>query len=322
MPCVYILTNSAIPGLLKIGFTGGSASERAAALSRGTGVPTPYEVRWFIECTTTEAAHESEQAVHRALDNHRYNRQREFFTCNESHAIDIITGLVHENGAVARIDLGYIQRQREAVEQKQREEEQKEKMLNAYDRLNRLHYELRGFPDHIVNVSVASQENGLFGSFGKVSVIRKCLADNDFNFEKAINSAEWRVLSCDFSMEKKNLENNVLNSIKSRLGAQIENLIFVINSLQYTLSRFNRSKRLDMITFGRNGLERRTDRHLILDNTLNAYSYIYRKSLIDFYSKNNMFDHEIFLDYDRANEILGKAKKKSSAANTLAELIS
>lgn len=41
---VYMLRNSAMPGLLKVGFTTGTPEVRAAELSAATGVPTPFQV--------------------------------------------------------------------------------------------------------------------------------------------------------------------------------------------------------------------------------------------------------------------------------------
>ena len=71
MPCVYILTNPAMPDLIKIGFTAGDAADRAAQISQGTGVPAPFAVEWFIETTTAETAYSVERAAHKALTNHR-----------------------------------------------------------------------------------------------------------------------------------------------------------------------------------------------------------------------------------------------------------
>jgi hypothetical protein len=147
MACVYILTNKTIPGLLKIGFTGGTAADRAAEISRGTGVPSPYTVHWFIETTTTSAAYAVEQAVHHALKRDRHNQAREFFTTSLPVAIDTIERTAYQHGAVAN-DLPLIARmleeerqaakraaaqraaneqtQREAAERHQREAPQRE----------------------------------------------------------------------------------------------------------------------------------------------------------------------------------------------------
>lgn len=109
MACVYILTNETIPGLLKIGFTGGTAADRAGDISRGTGVPSPYAVHWFLETTTTEAARAVEQSAHQSLATDRHNRAREFFTTSLAVAIDTIERIAYQHGAIAN-DLTVIAR--------------------------------------------------------------------------------------------------------------------------------------------------------------------------------------------------------------------
>jgi hypothetical protein len=73
---VYILTNPAMPGLVKIGMTGRTPSQRIAELTRATGVPSPFEVVWSApvsDCAWVEAA------VHRLLADRRVSAGREFF---------------------------------------------------------------------------------------------------------------------------------------------------------------------------------------------------------------------------------------------------
>jgi T5orf172 domain len=90
MACVYILINSAIPGLLKIGFTGNSAAQRAYDISCATGVPSPYVVAWEIEIESANDAYEVEQHVHAELDRYRHNATREFFCCQIGFAAECI----------------------------------------------------------------------------------------------------------------------------------------------------------------------------------------------------------------------------------------
>lgn len=144
MACVYILTNQTIPGLLKIGFTGGTAADRAADISRGTGVPSPYAVHWFLETTTTEAAHAVEQLVHQTLATERHNRAREFFTTSLPVAIDTIQRIAYQQGAIAndltviarllaeeRAEEQRIQRKHAQREQAQREDAEREQREKA-----------------------------------------------------------------------------------------------------------------------------------------------------------------------------------------------
>jgi rubrerythrin len=84
---VYILSNPAIPGLLKIGFTTHAVENRAAELSASTAVVTPFVVEyWHL----TAAADDVERRVHEHFKNHRENKKREFFRVDLDHAIDEI----------------------------------------------------------------------------------------------------------------------------------------------------------------------------------------------------------------------------------------
>ncbi|MBL8348894.1 MAG: GIY-YIG nuclease family protein [Burkholderiaceae bacterium] len=76
MGYVYLLSNPAMPGLVKIGCTDRSPDDRVAELSASTGVPEPFVVEYaafFLD-------HQSvEQALHRDLSEHRVRDSREFF---------------------------------------------------------------------------------------------------------------------------------------------------------------------------------------------------------------------------------------------------
>ena len=139
MPCVYILTNPTIPGLVKIGSTDGNPADRAAQISSqaGTGLPRPFAVEWSIETTTRESAYSVERAVHKALANHRINKNREFFKITVAQAVDKIEDLAYQMQATSDSAIRHaieeaerIKRaqaiQREAAERYQREAPQRE----------------------------------------------------------------------------------------------------------------------------------------------------------------------------------------------------
>ena len=73
---VYVLRNSSMPGLYKVGYTKLTPDERAKQLSNATGVPVPYEVAWAYRCFNGELL---ESEVHHAMKPYRVNNQREFF---------------------------------------------------------------------------------------------------------------------------------------------------------------------------------------------------------------------------------------------------
>lgn len=87
MGCVYILSNPAMPGLLKIGFTEATARERAAELSAHSGVPADFVVE-YEHPTIAPAA--LELGVHERLGTMRPNARREFFRISVPNAIAAI----------------------------------------------------------------------------------------------------------------------------------------------------------------------------------------------------------------------------------------
>lgn len=84
---VYILTNPAYAGLVKIGHTARDPQTRAAELSAGTGVPARFVVAWSHAVTDHEML---EGIVHGRLARCRANDNREFFRCEVPYARKII----------------------------------------------------------------------------------------------------------------------------------------------------------------------------------------------------------------------------------------
>lgn len=75
---VYVLANSAMPGLVKVGRTSRSANDRAVELSGVTGLPSPFIVVYEEEFNDCIAA---EKFIHAHLSKcgHRISGNREFF---------------------------------------------------------------------------------------------------------------------------------------------------------------------------------------------------------------------------------------------------
>lgn len=72
---VYILTNGAMPNLVKIGFTRKNPHARAADLYT-TGVPLPFKVYAKLRVKNPRKI---ETKLHRRFERQRLNPQREFF---------------------------------------------------------------------------------------------------------------------------------------------------------------------------------------------------------------------------------------------------
>jgi T5orf172 domain len=77
---VYIMTNSSMPGLVKIGSTNFQPDERARQLST-TGVPRPFQVVAFQRFENELRA---EKELHAMFSQHRVHSRREFFEISVS----------------------------------------------------------------------------------------------------------------------------------------------------------------------------------------------------------------------------------------------
>ena len=88
---VYVLTNPAMPGLVKIGKTSrGSVDARLSELY-STGVPVPFECAF---AGRIEDESKVEKAFHRAFGPYRLNPKREFFQIEPEQAIAVLELMV------------------------------------------------------------------------------------------------------------------------------------------------------------------------------------------------------------------------------------
>ena len=81
---VYVLSNPSMPGQVKVGWSAYGGGYRAEQLSKSTGMPTPFVLRFEITANNAERA---EKLVHKDLAEFRLNPRREFFTCPVEVAI-------------------------------------------------------------------------------------------------------------------------------------------------------------------------------------------------------------------------------------------
>ena len=85
---IYIMYSRAIPHLYKIGYTENHPSQRAAELSRATGVPMEYVSIGHCE---TLYPQDDEKKVHEVLRRFRVNAGREHFKVSLAQAVSVIT---------------------------------------------------------------------------------------------------------------------------------------------------------------------------------------------------------------------------------------
>ena len=89
---VYVLTNSRMVGLVKIGFTLGTVEGRAKELD-ATGTPVPFEIAYQVEVRGPDTL---ERYVHMQLSDKRVRNSREFFEVDVVEAILCIRSLANE----------------------------------------------------------------------------------------------------------------------------------------------------------------------------------------------------------------------------------
>ncbi|MEN9418825.1 MAG: hypothetical protein RI988_2445 [Pseudomonadota bacterium] len=137
---IYVLTNAAMPGLLKIGWTSRDPQERANELSSSTSIPTPFIVELAIRVTS---GYESERRIFDALRDHRHTGNREFFRIEVQHAAKRVLELIapHE----IYIDRIGAERRRLEERERQRTAAALKSAQVAADNVRRLKGELEAF---------------------------------------------------------------------------------------------------------------------------------------------------------------------------------
>jgi T5orf172 domain len=100
---VYLLSNPALGGIVKIGHTKRVEAElRAAELSASTSIPLPFKVEcsWLVEHPSA-----CESRIHAKLAFCRVSKDREFFRINPSDAEDSINALLFGTGDQSKVFL-------------------------------------------------------------------------------------------------------------------------------------------------------------------------------------------------------------------------
>ena len=96
---VYVLTNPAMPGLVKIGKTAGDDATGRIAQLYTTGVPLPFNIEFACR---VQNEGEVEKALHIAFGPQRINPKRELFRISPEQAIAILK-LLHTEEATAKV---------------------------------------------------------------------------------------------------------------------------------------------------------------------------------------------------------------------------
>lgn len=86
---VYVLTNPAMPGLVKIGMTSRNNIDERMKELYGTGVPVPFECKYACKVKSSDCE-KIEKALHTAFAPDRINANREFFKIKPEQAMAIM----------------------------------------------------------------------------------------------------------------------------------------------------------------------------------------------------------------------------------------
>lgn len=81
---LYVLTNPAMRGIVKIGFTTGSIDVRMRNLSSPPGVPVRFKCYFAAEVPSIQ---EKEKILHKLFDKYRVNPRREFFRVDPERVV-------------------------------------------------------------------------------------------------------------------------------------------------------------------------------------------------------------------------------------------
>lgn len=91
---VYLLTNPAMPGLVKIGKTSRNTLDIRLGELYSTGVPLPFECSYAAKVKDENVV---ERAFHQAFAPNRINQKREFFEIEPEQAIALLTLMAIED---------------------------------------------------------------------------------------------------------------------------------------------------------------------------------------------------------------------------------
>ena len=90
---IYILSNPAMQGLLKIGITSREVRDRVTQLSAATGVPKPFEIEYY--CLTRDPD-EIERSTQEHFSSRRAGRKKEFYEVSLLEAVEFIDSVIKQ----------------------------------------------------------------------------------------------------------------------------------------------------------------------------------------------------------------------------------
>jgi hypothetical protein len=172
---VYVLTNPAMPGLVKIGKTLRGSIEGRLNELYSTGVPVPFECVYAARVADESKV---EQAFHQAFGPYRLNPKREFFEIEPEQAIALLRLMADEDVTPV------IQKEAEMVDESSKEASRKLKArrpnLNFYE-MGIPKGSILEFIHSDATVEVVSERKVMFkGEEISLTAVTKELLNNDY----------------------------------------------------------------------------------------------------------------------------------------------
>lgn len=210
---VYIITNEAMPGLVKVGYTTTSPKQRASELYN-TGCPSKYDVEYAIEVDDCELL---EKKMHHHLK--KFNIGKEWFKIDKLEAIHEL--LYINKGKIFRAIKNNIE------DGEIKEKIKKEKRQKRIDK-NR-EYLIKGTND-IYNDFIQKKETEYKDILNKEFKPKKLffLFNNDTATEEMYNSEEYKQRVTFFNEKIKNIKkqkNDILNILHNN-----NNVLYICDS--------------------------------------------------------------------------------------------
>ena len=181
---VYVLTNPAMPGLVKIGQTANEIANRLRELNT-TGVPFPFDCLYACEVSDCEQV---EDALHEAFYPYRVNPKREFFEIDPDQAIAILRlfGAGKGNDVTTEVSAEI------------------DKAVSASEREASEHYKKRRPPLNFTEMGIPIGARLVFAKDESVEVFvssDKKIKEADSNEEKSLTKMTREILQTNYDVQ-------------------------------------------------------------------------------------------------------------------------
>jgi hypothetical protein len=184
---VYAATSVSLPGLVKVGCTGGSVDKRMRALY-GTSSPTPF----VTQCVArTRNPHKMERVLHTALDKFRINPRREYFRISLD-TVERIFEHIQVNSSHMEVRALVLQIVEEIPSDKRTVKEHFEQLVQKNEELAMEVSELKVAAQPVVangmDALLASAENHVTAAPLEVDENRRCLGTSIVSEEEIVQT--------------------------------------------------------------------------------------------------------------------------------------